>query len=147
MPTMRNSLGKNLLRLGVQQGDVVMVQASVRSVAPVTGGVNEIILAMLDTVGPAGTLIAYVILSPSSQIPTNSKSLYSTSELRTLHATTASSTKQCALSQALCAAIIPTLALWQSAHVRSGSPLTILFNTNTAMALRSPRLLRPVDGS
>jgi hypothetical protein len=66
-------------------------------------------------------------LSPSSLIPTNSKALYSTSEFRTLHATTASSTKQCALGQALCAAIIPTLALWQSARVRSGSPLTILY--------------------
>lgn len=64
MPTMRNSLGKDLLRLSVQQGDVVMVHASVRSVAPVTGGVNEIILALLDTVGPAGTLIAYVDFEP-----------------------------------------------------------------------------------
>src|ERR1700730_7559328 len=64
MPTTRNSLGKDLLRLGVQQGDVLMVHASVRSVGPVTGGVNAIILALLDTVGPAGTLITYVDFEP-----------------------------------------------------------------------------------
>ena len=64
MPTTRNSLGNDLLRLGVQQGDVLMVHASVRSVGPVTGGVNEIILALLDSIGPAGTLIAYVDLEP-----------------------------------------------------------------------------------
>ncbi len=36
IPTTRNSLGKDLLRLGVQQGDVHMIHASVRSVGPVT---------------------------------------------------------------------------------------------------------------
>jgi aminoglycoside 3-N-acetyltransferase len=41
-----------------------MVHASVRSVGPVTGGVNAIVQALLDVIGPAGTLAAYVDYEP-----------------------------------------------------------------------------------
>lgn len=41
-----------------------MVHASVRSVGPVTGGVNVIVQALLDAIGPAGTLVAYVDYEP-----------------------------------------------------------------------------------
>lgn len=41
-----------------------MVHAGVRSVGPVIGGVNTIIRALLDTLGPAGTLVAYVDFEP-----------------------------------------------------------------------------------
>jgi aminoglycoside 3-N-acetyltransferase len=37
-----------------------MVHASVRSIGPVTGGANVIIQALLDTIGPTGTIVAYV---------------------------------------------------------------------------------------
>ena len=60
----RASLAADLLRLGVSQGTVVMVHASVRPVRPVTGGVNFIVQTLLDAIGPAGTLIAYVDYEP-----------------------------------------------------------------------------------
>lgn len=41
-----------------------MVHASVRSIGPVTGGVNVIVQALLDAVGPTGTLVAYVDYEP-----------------------------------------------------------------------------------
>jgi aminoglycoside 3-N-acetyltransferase len=41
-----------------------MVHASVRNVGPVTGGVNVIIQSLLDAIGPAGTLVAYVDFEP-----------------------------------------------------------------------------------
>jgi aminoglycoside 3-N-acetyltransferase len=41
-----------------------MVHASVRSVGTVTGGANVIVQALLDAVGPGGTLTAYVDFEP-----------------------------------------------------------------------------------
>lgn len=41
-----------------------MVHASVRSVGRITGGVNVLVQAMLDAIGPAGTLTAYVDFEP-----------------------------------------------------------------------------------
>lgn len=60
----RSSLRADLARLGVQAGDTVMVHASVRAIGPVTGGVNTILHALLDTLTPAGTLAAYVDFEP-----------------------------------------------------------------------------------
>jgi aminoglycoside 3-N-acetyltransferase len=60
----RSSLRADLTRLGVVAGDVLMVHASVRSIGPVTGGVNVIVQALLDAVGPSGTLVAYVDYEP-----------------------------------------------------------------------------------
>jgi aminoglycoside 3-N-acetyltransferase len=60
MPATRSSLTADLVRLGVQSGDLLMVYAGVRSIGPVTGGVNVIVHALLDVIGPAGTLAAYV---------------------------------------------------------------------------------------
>lgn len=39
---------------------MIMVHASVRAIGPVRGGVNVILQALLDLVGPQGTLVAYV---------------------------------------------------------------------------------------
>jgi aminoglycoside 3-N-acetyltransferase len=41
-----------------------MVHASVRAIGAVTGGVNVIVQALLDVVGPAGTLAAYIDFEP-----------------------------------------------------------------------------------
>lgn len=41
-----------------------MIHAGVRAVGPVTGGVNVIVQALLDAIGPAGTLVAYVDYEP-----------------------------------------------------------------------------------
>ncbi|MCA2963743.1 MAG: aminoglycoside 3-N-acetyltransferase [Acidobacteriaceae bacterium] len=60
----RSSLLTDLVRLGLRPGGVVMVHASVRSIGPVTGGVNVVLQALLDAVGPTGTLAAYVDFEP-----------------------------------------------------------------------------------
>lgn len=60
MPATRSSLTADLQRLGVAPGSVIMVHAGVRSVGPVTGGVNTVIYALLDAVESAGTVVAYV---------------------------------------------------------------------------------------
>ncbi|MBC8166800.1 MAG: aminoglycoside 3-N-acetyltransferase [Bryobacteraceae bacterium] len=64
MPATRTSLNADLVRMGVVHDDVLMVHASVRSVGAVTGGVNVIVQSLLDAVGPAGTLVAYVDYEP-----------------------------------------------------------------------------------
>jgi len=60
----RNALVDDLGRLGILPGAVVMVHASVRSAGPVIGGVNVIVQALLEAVGPTGTLVAYVDFEP-----------------------------------------------------------------------------------
>ncbi len=60
----RWSLLQELKALGVVQGDVVMVHSSLRALGPVRGGAAEVVRAMLDSVGPRGTLVAYVDFEP-----------------------------------------------------------------------------------
>lgn len=64
MPATRTSLGRDLARLGVPPGGVLMVHASVRAIGDVTGGVNVIVQSLFDAIGPAGTLAAYVDYEP-----------------------------------------------------------------------------------
>jgi aminoglycoside 3-N-acetyltransferase len=63
-PATRSSLQADLERLGVAPGSVVMVHAAVRSIGPVTGGVNVIVQSLLDALGPIGTLAAYLDFEP-----------------------------------------------------------------------------------
>lgn len=56
----RASLTSDLRRLGVAEGDTVMVHASIRSVGPIDGGVETLVHALLDGLGASGTLVAYV---------------------------------------------------------------------------------------
>jgi len=65
MSISRSQLVKDLASLGVQQGSTLMVHAGIRSVGPVIGGVNVVVQALLDAVGPSGTLTAYVDYEPS----------------------------------------------------------------------------------
>jgi aminoglycoside 3-N-acetyltransferase len=55
----RSSLRADFRRLGVTDGDVVMLHASVRAVGEVAGGPVEILLALQDAVGPSGTILMY----------------------------------------------------------------------------------------
>jgi len=64
MAAMRSSLVSDLVQLGVRAGGVLMVHASVRALGPVRGGVNVVAQALLDALGPAGTLMAYVDFEP-----------------------------------------------------------------------------------
>lgn len=60
----RSSLAADLRRLGVGPGAVLMVHASLRAIGPVTGGATVVVQALLDTVEPDGTLLAYVDFEP-----------------------------------------------------------------------------------
>lgn len=64
MSATRSSLTADLRRLGVEAGNVVMVHAGVRSIGTVIGGVNVIVQAIQDAVGPEGTIAAYVDFEP-----------------------------------------------------------------------------------
>jgi aminoglycoside 3-N-acetyltransferase len=55
----RASLTSDFRRLGVAAGDVVMLHASVRAVAEVAGGPVQILLALDDAVGQAGSVLMY----------------------------------------------------------------------------------------
>jgi aminoglycoside 3-N-acetyltransferase len=56
----RADLARDLARLGVAAGDIVMVHAACRAVGPVLGGPDAIIAALRDAVGAQGTLMAYL---------------------------------------------------------------------------------------
>ncbi len=64
MKNTRQSLRSDLRRLGVRDGDLLMVHASLRAVGPVTGGAGAVVEALLDAAGPAGTVAAYVDFEP-----------------------------------------------------------------------------------
>ncbi|MGE0813098.1 MAG: aminoglycoside N(3)-acetyltransferase [Vicinamibacterales bacterium] len=51
------ALAADLRRLGVRDGEVLMVHASLRAVGPVAGGAAGLIAALDDAVGPEGTLL------------------------------------------------------------------------------------------
>lgn len=56
----RQELTRDLKSLGLRSGDLVMVHSSMRSVGPILGGPNEMIEALLESVGPSGTVMMYV---------------------------------------------------------------------------------------
>jgi aminoglycoside 3-N-acetyltransferase len=55
----RSSLAEDLRRLGLAEGDAVMLHAAFGKVGPVLGGPDALVDAVLDAVGPAGTLLSY----------------------------------------------------------------------------------------
>ncbi|MDX2180908.1 MAG: aminoglycoside 3-N-acetyltransferase [Bryobacteraceae bacterium] len=63
-PATRSSLAADLTRLGVQSGSTLMVHSSLRAVGQVVGGANTVVHALLDALGPEGTLAAYVDFEP-----------------------------------------------------------------------------------
>ena len=60
MTATHNSLCDDLSRLGVEPGDLVMVHASMRAIGPVAGGADTVIGAILDTLGPSGTMVMVI---------------------------------------------------------------------------------------
>ncbi len=55
----RDELARDAAALGIRQGDLLMVHASVRAVGPVAGGPDQIHLALKDAVGDDGSLLMY----------------------------------------------------------------------------------------
>lgn len=55
----RASLAEDLRRLGIGDGDAVMVHAAFSRVGPVLGGPDTLVDALLDAVGDGGTVLSY----------------------------------------------------------------------------------------
>jgi aminoglycoside 3-N-acetyltransferase len=55
----RSRLAEDLRRLGVAPGDVLMVHTRMSALGWVVGAAETVVLALLDAVGPEGTLMAY----------------------------------------------------------------------------------------
>ena len=55
----RSSLARDLVSLGLKTRDLVMLHASVRAIGWVVGGPDTVIRAILDVIGPEGTLMMY----------------------------------------------------------------------------------------
>jgi aminoglycoside 3-N-acetyltransferase len=60
MAATRRSLARDLVKLGLRAGEIVMVHASVRAIGPVIGGPDEIHIAVEETVAPGGAMLMYV---------------------------------------------------------------------------------------
>lgn len=58
-PITGSCLRHDLVALGVQPGDVVMVHTRLSALGWVVGGSGTVVQALLDVLGPAGTLMAY----------------------------------------------------------------------------------------
>ena len=56
LPLTRSRLAADLRALGVAPGDLLEIHASLRAVGKVIGGVDAVVLALLDAVGAEGTL-------------------------------------------------------------------------------------------
>lgn len=54
----RETLVEDLGRLGVAEGDIVLMHSSLRRIGPVVGGAGSVVRALLDVLGPRGTLVA-----------------------------------------------------------------------------------------
>ena len=55
----RTALHNDLTRIGLKSDDVVMVHAAMSKVGPLLNGPDALIGALLDVIGPQGTLLAY----------------------------------------------------------------------------------------
>src|ERR1051326_642955 len=59
-PVTRSGLVRDLRGLGVRPGGVLMVHTRMSAIGWVVGGAQTVVTALLDVLGPAGTLMAYV---------------------------------------------------------------------------------------
>ena len=55
----RSRLARDLEKLGLRQGGVTMVHCRMSALGRVVGGAETVVRALLDALGPEGTLVAY----------------------------------------------------------------------------------------
>jgi len=55
--TMQRHIADDLRNLGIREGGVLLVHASLRSLGPVDGGAETVICGLLDALGEHGTLL------------------------------------------------------------------------------------------
>ncbi len=65
----RATLVRDLTRLGVPRGGLLMVHSSLRSLGHVAGGANAVLDALLETLGPDGTLVLPTFTYPIARDP------------------------------------------------------------------------------
>ncbi|MFB3881563.1 MAG: AAC(3) family N-acetyltransferase [Armatimonadota bacterium] len=58
-------ISEGLRRLGLRAGDIVMVHSSLSSLGEVDGGAATVVKALLDVLGPSGTLVAPTFGAPA----------------------------------------------------------------------------------
>lgn len=63
----RARLAEQLTRLGIQPGVSLMVHASLRKLGPIEGGAEALLDALIETLGPRGTLL--MLLSADNEEP------------------------------------------------------------------------------
>ena len=68
-PLDRAALVRDLTRLGVPRGGLLMVHSSLRSLGHVTGGAPTVLDALLEALGPDGTLVLPAFTYPLSRDP------------------------------------------------------------------------------
>lgn len=56
-PVTINSISRDLINLGVNQGDILIVHSSLSNIGWVCGGAQSVILALMDVLGDEGTLV------------------------------------------------------------------------------------------
>jgi aminoglycoside 3-N-acetyltransferase len=59
-PVTRADLVRDLAALGVRPGGVLMVHTRMSAIGWVVGGAQTVVSALLEVLGPAGTLLAYL---------------------------------------------------------------------------------------
>ena len=57
LKTTISRIAANLAELGINSGDLLMVHSSYKSLGPVEGGIETVILGFLQAIGPEGTLL------------------------------------------------------------------------------------------
>ncbi|WDR04659.1 aminoglycoside 3-N-acetyltransferase [Devosia rhodophyticola] len=55
----RANLAAQFADLGLEEGDAVLAHAALRKVGPIVGGPDALIAAIIDVIGPSGTLLGY----------------------------------------------------------------------------------------
>ncbi|WP_405064654.1 aminoglycoside 3-N-acetyltransferase [Kribbella sp. NBC_01505] len=58
-PLTRSGIARGVRELGVRAGDVLMVHARLSALGWVVGGIDTVLLALRDALGPDGTLVAF----------------------------------------------------------------------------------------
>lgn len=58
-PWTRAGLADHAAALGLQRGDAVLAHVGLRSIGPILGGPDALIDAIMDVIGPEGTLLGY----------------------------------------------------------------------------------------
>ena len=69
-PLSRADLVRDLVAIGVRRGDLLMVHSSLRSIGFVKAGPETVVEALLQAIGPEGTLVVPTFTYPFTQDPT-----------------------------------------------------------------------------